>query len=154
MSWEPTPCTCAMGECKRNGHRPMPADCGHPGVFTHVRIIVRGGTAARSVCHRDACRLVAEKLTGPFRTQEAMGKAIGELTGVAGRAGGWVYDLDGNPMCQGWASYAHSWVGTRSGATTTLDYTKGIGYTIGELGLRRIAGHLDRKARKAAQVGA
>ena len=151
------PCTCATGECSRPGHVPQPADCGHPGVFAHVRVHARKGSRPvhfRSVCHRDACRLVAEKLAHPFPSQEAMGKAIGALTGATGRKGGWIYDEKGNPMTQGWASYAHSWVGTRSGATSTLNYQKGVGYTIGEVGLRRIAGSLDRRARKAAEAAA
>ncbi len=148
-------CTCAAGECARRGHVPQPAACGHPGVFAHVPIPGKGYKGGlRSVCHRDACRLVAEKLVRPFRSQEAMGRAIGELTGVTGRPGGWIYDAKGDPMCQGWASYAHSWVGQRSGNSSTLSYEKGRGYLIGEVGLRRIAGSLDRRARKAAELAA
>lgn len=143
-------CTCATGSCPRRGHVPMHADCGHPGVFAHTALGPGRGT--RSTCHRRACRDVAEHLTHYFPSQEAMGRAIGRLTGVTGRAGGWIYDEKGNPMCQGWASYAHSWVGRHSGGTSTIGYVKGRGYLIGEVGLRRIAGSLDRKARKAAEL--
>lgn len=145
-------CTCALGECPRRGHIPQPADCGHPGVFAHVGL--GPGRGFRSVCHRLACRQVAEHLTRYFPSQEALGRAIGRLTGVAGRAGGWIYDDTGAPLCQGWASYAHLWVGSRSGGVSTITYDKDHGYLASETGLRRVAAHLDRKARKAAEAAA
>lgn len=27
------PCTCALGRCLRSSHHPLPAGCGHPGVY-------------------------------------------------------------------------------------------------------------------------
>jgi hypothetical protein len=129
-------CTCETGTCARTGHVPMLAACGHPGIYRHI--------AGRSVCMRPTCHDVAMFLCRPFPTQEAIGRAIGALTGVSGRPGGWVYGTDGKPICQGWASYAHTFVGQRSGGVSTIEYRKGRGYLVGEVGLRRVAAHLER----------
>lgn len=129
-------CTCATGECARTGHVPQLADCGHPGVYRHA--------GRRSVCIRPACFDAADLAYRTFPTQEAAGRAIGALTGATGRPGGWIYDADGEPICQGWASYAHTWAGIRSGGISTMERDDRNRYLIGETGLRRIAAHLDR----------
>lgn len=130
-------CTCATGRCARTGHVPQPAQCGHPGVFGHVN--------GRSVCQRPTCAAVAGTLARDFPSQETIGRAIGALTGAAGRKGGWIYDQKGRPICQGWASFAHERAGTvRHGETcTSFDYVAGKGYRIREEGLRRVARYLD-----------
>jgi hypothetical protein len=138
-------CTCALGKCSRNGHSPLSAQCGHPGIYAQVPIPGEGYQGShRSVCHRDACRLVAEKLVRPFRSQEAIGRAIGELTGVAGRKGGWIYDAAGRPIVQGWAGYAHRMAGEVRGGVSRFDYVAGQGHIITEAGLRRLAANLAR----------
>lgn len=129
------PCTCATGTCARRGHVPQLANCGHPGVFRHV--------GRRSVCTRPSCHDVAEKLNRPFPTQDAIGRAIGRLTGAYGHPGGWIYNAKDEVICHGWASYAHMFVGQRSGRVSIIDYQKGRGFLVGELGLRRVAAHLD-----------
>ncbi len=49
MAWNSVGgCTCHLGRCPRLGHRPMSADCGHPGVF--------GRTSRLTYCYRAACR--------------------------------------------------------------------------------------------------
>lgn len=45
-------CTCALGECKRAGHRPERAACGHPGFF--------GFAGSLSYCHRPECKEAAQ----------------------------------------------------------------------------------------------
>lgn len=133
-------CTCALGECKRPGHRPLSAQCGHPGVFAHVN--------GRSVCTSPNCAIAAI-LARPFPSQEAIGRAIGAFTGAAGRKGGWIYNADGMALTQGWASYAHRMAGvvrlTDDGRSASgFDFEPGKGYRIREEGLRRVANHLAR----------
>lgn len=42
------PCTCQFGLCRRKGHQPQPANCGHPGVY--------GSTpSGLTYCHREEC---------------------------------------------------------------------------------------------------
>lgn len=136
------PCTCATGECERSSHRPMSAQCGHPGVYGH-----RHG---RSHCIRWECRAAAD-LARPFPSQRHIGRAIAKLTGVTGAKGGWIYSTTGTPICQGWADYAAGVVGVVKHIPGTpgysvFDFEPGKGWTIREEGLRRLAARLQRLA--------
>lgn len=128
-------CTCALGKCSRNGHVPLSAQCGHPGIYAHVN--------GRSVCTRPSCAAAAI-LARPYPDQRAIGRAIGELAGVTGAKGGWIYNADGYPIVQGWASYAHRMAGDVRGGVSRFDYVVGQGHIITEAGLRRLAANLAR----------
>ena len=46
------------------------------------------------------------RVKGEFHTALAAAKAYAAEQGIAGRAGGWIYNTAGQPICQGWDAYA------------------------------------------------